>query len=46
MTPTYNERDNIDEFVNRVRSAVPTAEVFVVADNSPDGTAPRVAELA
>ncbi|MGA1405570.1 MAG: polyprenol monophosphomannose synthase [Ilumatobacteraceae bacterium] len=46
MTPTYNERDNIDEFVSRVRSAVPTAEVFVVDDNSPDGTATRVAELA
>ena len=46
MTPTYNERDNIDEFVSRVRSAVPTAEVFVVDDNSPDGTSARVTELA
>jgi dolichol-phosphate mannosyltransferase len=46
MTPTYNERDNIDEFVKRVRSAMPTADVFVVDDNSPDGTAARVTELA
>ena len=46
MTPTYNERDNIDEFVSRVRSAMPTADVFVVDDNSPDGTSARVAELA
>ena len=46
MTPTYNERENIDEFVSRVRSAVPTAEVFVVDDDSPDGTATRVTELA
>jgi dolichol-phosphate mannosyltransferase len=46
LTPTYNERDNIDEFVKRVRSAVPTAEVFVVDDDSPDGTAARVTELA
>jgi dolichol-phosphate mannosyltransferase len=46
MTPTYNERENIDEFVSRVWSAVPTAEVFVVDDDSPDGTAARVTELA
>ena len=46
MTPTYNERDNIDEFVKRVRSAVPTVDVFVVDDNSPDGTSARVTELA
>ena len=46
MTPTYNERDNIDEFVSRVRSAMTTADVFVVDDNSPDGTSARVAELA
>jgi dolichol-phosphate mannosyltransferase len=46
MTPTYNERENIDEFVSRVRSAMPTADVFVVDDNSPDGTSARVTELA
>jgi dolichol-phosphate mannosyltransferase len=46
MTPTYNERENIDEFVSRVRSAMTTADVFVVDDNSPDGTSARVTELA
>ena len=46
MTPTYNERANIDEFVRRTRAAVPDAHIFVVDDASPDGTGERVVELA
>ena len=46
MIPTYNEVENVDEFLRRVRSAVPSADVFVVDDNSPDGTAARVAARA
>ena len=46
MTPTYNERDNIDEFLRRVVVEVPDADVFVVDDNSPDGTGARVNEHA
>jgi len=46
MTPTYNERDNVDAFLARVQAAVPTADVFFVDDNSPDGTGARVAEHA
>ena len=46
MTPTFNERDNIDEFVRRTRAAVPDAHIFVVDDASPDGTGERVIELA
>jgi dolichol-phosphate mannosyltransferase len=46
MTPTYNERDNIDEFVRRTQAAVPEAHIFVVDDASPDGTGERVVELA
>ncbi|NDG77791.1 MAG: glycosyltransferase, partial [Acidimicrobiia bacterium] len=46
MTPTYNEVENVDEFLRRVRSAVPSADIFVVDDNSPDGTAARVAARA
>jgi dolichol-phosphate mannosyltransferase len=44
MTPTYNERDNVDEFLARVRAAVPTADVYFVDDNSPDGTGQLVTE--
>jgi len=38
IIPTYNERDNVRPITSRVRSAVPTADVLVVDDNSPDGT--------
>jgi dolichol-phosphate mannosyltransferase len=44
MSPTYNERDNVDEFLQRVLAAVPLADVFIVDDNSPDGTGERVRE--
>ena len=46
MSPTYNERDNIDEFLQRVLAAAPSADVFIVDDNSPDGTGQRVREIS
>lgn len=39
ITPTYDEVENIEEFLRRTRSAVPDADILVVDDNSPDGTA-------
>ena len=39
MLPTYNEAENIDEVLRRTRAAVPDADVLVVDDGSPDGTA-------
>jgi dolichol-phosphate mannosyltransferase len=39
VTPTYQEAENIEEFLKRVRSAVPDADILVVDDSSPDGTA-------
>jgi dolichol-phosphate mannosyltransferase len=38
ITPTYDEVENIEEFLRRTRLAVPDADVLVVDDNSPDGT--------
>lgn len=38
-TPTYIEADNIEEFLRRARAAVPSADILVLDDNSPDGTA-------
>ncbi len=38
VTPTYNERDNLERFVASVRAAAPEADVLVVDDASPDGT--------
>jgi len=48
IVPTYNEAGNVRKTVERVRTAVPPADVLVVDDNSPDGTgqiADRLAEL-
>lgn len=38
IIPTYNERDNIEQIVARVRASTPSAHVLVVDDGSPDGT--------
>ncbi len=38
FTATYNERDNIEEFCDRVFSADGGLELLVVDDSSPDGT--------
>ena len=38
FTATYNEKDNISIFLEKVWSEVPSADILVVDDNSPDGT--------
>ena len=38
VTPTYNEMDNLEVFLEGVFAVVPEAHVLVVDDNSPDGT--------
>ncbi len=38
IIPTYDEAENIDAIVGRVRVAAPGADVLVIDDNSPDGT--------
>jgi dolichol-phosphate mannosyltransferase len=47
VIPTYNESENLEWIVGRLRAAVPQADVLVVDDSSPDGTgavADRLAE--
>ena len=46
VLPTYNEAENIVAFLRAVRGAVPDADVLVVDDNSPDGTAALAEEVA
>jgi dolichol-phosphate mannosyltransferase len=46
VLPTYNERENVAGLLRAVRSSVPDADVLVVDDNSPDGTAALVEETA
>ncbi len=43
VVPTYEEAANVTELLDRVLAAAPRAEVLVVDDNSPDGTADLVA---
>ena len=38
VTPTYNERDNLAEFVAALHAAAPAVDILVVDDASPDGT--------
>lgn len=39
VLPTYNEALNIEAVLGKVRAAVPDAQILVVDDGSPDGTA-------
>jgi dolichol-phosphate mannosyltransferase len=38
VTPTYNERSNLEAFVAAVRAVAPELDILVVDDASPDGT--------
>lgn len=46
IIPTYNERENLESIVGRVRAAVPDADLLIVDDNSPDGTGELADKLA
>src|SRR3569833_3071540 len=46
VLPTYNEADNIRSITDRVRRAVPSVDILVADDNSPDGTGAIADELA
>lgn len=46
VVPTYNERDNLEPIVARVRAAVPGAHLLVADDGSPDGTGDAADGLA
>jgi dolichol-phosphate mannosyltransferase len=46
VVPTFNEADNVEAFVSAVLLAVPSAQVLVVDDASPDGTAAIVDRMA
>jgi dolichol-phosphate mannosyltransferase len=46
VTPTYNERQNLEIMVGRIRESTPDVDVLVVDDNSPDGTGDLADKLA
>jgi dolichol-phosphate mannosyltransferase len=43
---TYNERDNLGPLTAEIHNALPSADVLVIDDNSPDGTGKLADELA
>ncbi len=43
VIPTYNEAENLEWIVDRLRTAQPGVDVMIVDDNSPDGTG-RIAD--
>ncbi len=45
IIPTYNEKDNIRDIINRVFQLKRNFDILVVDDNSPDGTAQIVKQL-
>src|SRR5215468_11816057 len=46
VLPTYNERQNLEIIVGRIRESVPDVDLLVVDDNSPDGTGDLADKLA
>jgi dolichol-phosphate mannosyltransferase len=46
VVPTYQEADNIEALCRGVRDALPDAQLMIVDDASPDGTAALVRSLA
>lgn len=46
IIPTYNEAENIRVITARTREAVPSVDILVADDNSPDGTGAVADELA
>ena len=45
VVPTFNEADNIEMLFGALRTVVPSIEIVVVDDGSPDGTAERARKL-
>ena len=43
--PTYNEVENIQKLIPAIKQIHPTIRIFVIDDNSPDGTADVVRQL-
>jgi dolichol-phosphate mannosyltransferase len=46
VIPTYNEAENIELILDRVRASVPSLDVLVVDDGSPDGTGELADKIA
>lgn len=45
VIPTYNEKDNIEDIIKEIFKYLPSANILIVDDNSPDGTAEIVKKI-
>ncbi len=45
VIPTYNERENVAALVRQLFQMVPSSDVMLIDDNSPDGTAEYAQQL-
>src|SRR5215204_3009480 len=45
VVPTYNERANLQELIDKIHQHVADLHVLIVDDNSPDGTGALADEL-
>lgn len=45
VIPTYNESENIEKIIKEIFKFLPRANILIVDDNSPDGTANIVKEI-
>lgn len=45
IIPTYNEAENIENLLKKIFEVLPSTNVLIVDDNSPDGTASLVQKL-
>jgi glycosyltransferase involved in cell wall biosynthesis len=45
VVPTFNEADNIGVLCEKIRAEMPDADILVVDDGSPDGTAARARDV-
>ena len=38
FTATYNEKDNIEKLILSIKDTLPLSSIYIIDDNSPDGT--------
>jgi len=45
FTATYNEKDNIEKLILSIKEVLPLSSIFIIDDNSPDGTSEIIKRL-
>ena len=38
FTATFNEKDNVEQLIDQIKIYSPKSDIFIIDDNSPDGT--------